>query len=105
MNQYERNGVHVDQCVECGGLFLDRGELDHLVKAEAIYYGEATAPAPAPALASARPSDSRYDDSRSDDSRYDGRRREPVPSDPRYDAKYAKKRKRRSFFEELLDFD
>jgi hypothetical protein len=34
MRQYERNRVLVDQCTGCGGLFLDRGELEHLVQAE-----------------------------------------------------------------------
>jgi uncharacterized protein len=26
MRTYERNGVHVDQCADCRGLFLDRGK-------------------------------------------------------------------------------
>ena len=34
MRQYERNGVHVDQCSDCRGIFLDRGELERLVDAE-----------------------------------------------------------------------
>src|SRR3981189_1492588 len=34
MRQYERNGVHVDQCTECRGIFLDRGELEKLIDAE-----------------------------------------------------------------------
>ncbi len=34
MRTYERNGVHVDQCTECRGIFLDRGELERLVDAE-----------------------------------------------------------------------
>jgi uncharacterized protein len=45
MRTYERNGIHVDQCTECRGLFLDRGELEHLVQAEGSYYGgEQSAP-------------------------------------------------------------
>src|SRR5215204_2055347 len=40
MHQYERNGVMVDQCTECKGLFLDRGELEKLVKAENGWYGD-----------------------------------------------------------------
>ena len=39
MRTYERNGIHVDQCSECRGLFLDRGELEHLVQAEGSFYG------------------------------------------------------------------
>src|SRR3954454_12523211 len=34
MRTYERNGVHVDQCADCRGIFLDRGELDRLIDAE-----------------------------------------------------------------------
>ncbi len=54
MRTYERNGIHVDQCTECRGLFLDRGELEHLVEAEGSFYGrggQAAPPAPAPAPA------------------------------------------------------
>ena len=38
MRTYERNGVHVDQCTECRGIFLDRGELDRLIDAENDYH-------------------------------------------------------------------
>ena len=45
MRSYERNGINVDQCTECRGLFLDRGELEHLVQAEGSFYGSSE-PAP-----------------------------------------------------------
>lgn len=49
MRSYERNRVHVDQCTGCGGLFLDRGELEALVAAEnAWHQTPAAAPAPTP---------------------------------------------------------
>lgn len=35
MRSYERNGITVDQCTGCKGIFLDRGELEHLLDAEA----------------------------------------------------------------------
>jgi uncharacterized protein len=38
MRSYERNGVTVDQCTECRGIFLDRGELDRLIDAESSHY-------------------------------------------------------------------
>jgi Zn-finger nucleic acid-binding protein len=38
MRSYERNGVTVDQCTECRGIFLDRGELERLVDAENTHY-------------------------------------------------------------------
>ena len=44
MRNYERNGVHVDQCTECRGIFLDRGELERLVDAETAWHGGAAAP-------------------------------------------------------------
>jgi Zn-finger nucleic acid-binding protein len=39
MRSYERNGVTIDQCTGCRGIFLDRGELERLVDAEGAYYG------------------------------------------------------------------
>lgn len=38
MRSYERNGVTVDQCTGCRGVFLDRGELEHLIDAENSHY-------------------------------------------------------------------
>ena len=37
MRNYERNGIHIDQCTECRGVFLDRGELELLMDAESAY--------------------------------------------------------------------
>src|SRR3712207_1121783 len=52
MRTYERNGVHVDQCADCRGIFLDRGELDRLIDAENSWHGSApeapTEPRPHP---------------------------------------------------------
>jgi uncharacterized protein len=39
MRRYERNEVIVDQCTECRGIFLDRGELERLMDAEGRHYG------------------------------------------------------------------
>lgn len=38
MRTYERSGVTVDQCVECRGIFLDRGELERLIDAEQSWH-------------------------------------------------------------------
>ena len=62
MRTYERNGVHVDQCAECRGIFLDRGELDRLIDAENAWNGGDDK------------RDARYDD-RYDDKYDDDRRR------------------------------
>ena len=45
MRTYERNGVHVDRCTECGGIYLDRGELERLITAESSYYAPDDRPA------------------------------------------------------------
>ena len=34
MQSYERNGVQIEQCERCRGIFLDRGELEQLIGAE-----------------------------------------------------------------------
>lgn len=44
MRTYERNDVHVDQCTECRGIFLDRGELERLVAAENAWHAAGSAP-------------------------------------------------------------
>lgn len=54
MHSYERNGITVDQCAECRGIFLDRGELEHLVAADS----RAHAPPPS---AAAPPRTESYD--------------------------------------------
>ena len=49
MRTYERSGITVDQCTECRGIFLDRGELERLVDAENAFNAASAAPAAAPA--------------------------------------------------------
>ena len=66
MRNYERNGVHVDQCTECRGIFLDRGELDRLIDAENAWHGGAAAAEPR----DDRDRDDRHRDDRDRD-RYD----------------------------------
>jgi len=76
MRFYERNGVTIEQCTECRGVFLDRGELERLIDAEAAY-----TPAPMPDVGR------REDD---DDRRY---------ADPRYNRRHG----RRGFLGDLFD--
>jgi uncharacterized protein len=80
MRNYERNGIVIDQCTGCRGVFLDRGELERLVDAEGTYYGE--------------------DDPRSDsrnDPRQEREREEHRGAPP-------KKKKKREFLSDFLDF-
>jgi Zn-finger nucleic acid-binding protein len=46
MRVYERSGVTVDQCTECRGIFLDRGELEKLFEAEANWNSRQAAGGP-----------------------------------------------------------
>jgi Zn-finger nucleic acid-binding protein len=82
MRAYERSGVTVDQCADCRGIFLDRGELEHLVDAEQGWQRSHSAPAPS----------DRYDRDRD---RYDD-------DHQRYSQGSQKKRKK-SFFDDLFD--
>lgn len=54
MRQYERSGITIDQCTECRGIFLDRGELEKLIDAEATW-SETQRPAAAPSAPAAPP--------------------------------------------------
>jgi len=47
----DRNGVEIDYCPKCRGVWLDRGELDKIIER----VGVAPAPAPAPAAAPVPP--------------------------------------------------
>lgn len=100
MRSYERSGVHVDQCAECRGIFLDRGELERLIDAENSWADRVTAQ-PAPPAAPAPPSQPGYA-SQPDYAM-------PPSYDQGYDRGYddyrGKKpyKKRKSFLEELFD--
>jgi len=93
MAQYERNRVLVDQCTECKGIFLDRGEFENLVEAEKAYYGSPlpTATAPAGDRSAQRPTSPRPNEERR--SYGDGCEDRPY-----------RKKKRSSVLEELFDF-
>jgi len=122
MAQYERNRVLVDQCTECKGIFLDRGEFENLVEAEKAYYGT---PVAAPSVPGDRPTDRaaavrpheerRYDERRNDQVRFDDHRYDERAHDDRSyeDRRYSRdgredrpyrKKRRSSMLEELLDF-
>ncbi|MEV6284365.1 zf-TFIIB domain-containing protein [Kribbella sp. NPDC051770] len=96
MRTYERSNVTVDQCTECRGIFLDRGELEKLVDAEVAYNGPQQQRAPEPRYEEKRYEEKRYDDRRYDnDRRYDDRNK--------YGQQYPQRKKKKSFFDELFD--
>lgn len=98
MRQYERSDVHVDQCTECRGIFLDRGELERLIDAETAFHATAVPAAARP------PAPAEYERERHESRGYESRGYESRGHDPRYDPHgYGHRKKRRSFFEELFD--
>jgi len=115
----ERQGVEIDYCPSCRGIWLDRGELDKILDRAAgapgpADPGPAAAPGgypPAPGYDGYRepgPRDGGYrepgyrDDRYRDDRRYDDRRHDDR-RDPR--SPYGRKKKRESWLGDLLDFD
>lgn len=78
----DRQGVEIDYCPQCRGVWLDRGELDKIIERAATAYTEKRRD---------------YDDD--DDDRYKERRYE---GDHQH---YPHHRKRKSFLGDMFDFD
>lgn len=123
----ERQGVEIDYCPTCRGVWLDRGELDKII--DRVGAAPAAAPAASPTSAPSAPwgdapvrepaapsaprqpehhyGDGTYGRDRYDDDRYRGRdpryddRRDPK-YDPRYDPR--RKKKDRDWLTDLFDF-
>ena len=81
MRSYERNGVTVDQCTGCRGIFLDRGELERLIDAEGSHY------------------EREYGERRE----HDGDRDREHRPESKHDDRKPKKSKKRSFLENMLE--
>ncbi|MBY9066381.1 zf-TFIIB domain-containing protein [Hyphomonas sp. WL0036] len=84
----ERNGVEIDYCPKCRGVWLDRGELDKIIDRAATVI-----PAPAPHPEAHRPEHYR-DEDRSH--RYD--------DDDDWKYRKGKRHRRDSFLSDLFDF-
>jgi len=77
----ERNGIEIDYCPQCRGVWLDRGELDKIIDRSVGLPQPAAAPQPQ------QPQQPQYDGYR----------------EPRQQQGYYKKRKRESWLSELFD--
>ncbi|MFF8983398.1 zf-TFIIB domain-containing protein [Streptomyces globisporus] len=55
MNTYNRNGVQIEQCSGCRGIFLDYGELESLTRLESQWAQQAPPAPPAPQAYPAAP--------------------------------------------------
>jgi uncharacterized protein len=97
MQTFNRQGIHIEQCAGCGGIFLDRGELEQIVLAEQRHYAAPSHPGG-------------YSDSPPP---YQGHHDSPPPYYPGHTPRqghysdspppYGHQRRRRSFLEELFD--
>ncbi len=82
-----RDGIEIDYCPECRGVWLDRGELDKLIER------------------SDRDDDDRYGDRDRDRDRDDRHYTDRDDRSRGDDPRYAKKKKRKGFFSELFEMD
>jgi Zn-finger nucleic acid-binding protein len=90
-----REGVEIDYCPQCRGVWLDRGELDKVIdRVNSSGLGRE----PEPVRAEPRP-EPRYEER----PRYDDRPKYDDRYDPRYDPR--RKKKKRGFLEDLFEFD
>lgn len=102
-----RDEVEIDYCPECRGVWLDRGELDKIIDRAATSLAANPAPPapPAPPREATRHDRERYDERRYDDRRHYDDRRYDSRSDDHGRYGTTKKRKRKSFLEDLFEFD
>ncbi|HEX9253065.1 MAG TPA: zf-TFIIB domain-containing protein [Ignavibacteriaceae bacterium] len=78
----ERQGVEIDYCPKCRGVWLDRGELDKIIeRTNEVYDNE-------------KPQN--YEDRNYENKKH--------YFDKKYDDDYYKRNKRKSFFNDLFDF-
>ena len=80
----ERQGIEIDYCPQCRGVWLDRGELDKIIERSEA----ASAPAPAPRASAPPPPQPEYRERGYDDRPY---------------GKPYKKNYKKSFLSELFD--
>lgn len=120
MDHVSRHGVEIDHCPQCGGVWLDRGELDHLIEAVrpiiALADPDPAPPSPPP------PSPPRAEPEAHDrGQRYAAEKPKPKPAarlddrkerrqpDPgkgrRYGGKFSKASRLKNILEEIFDFD
>jgi uncharacterized protein len=81
LQQTQRNGIEIDYCTQCKGVWLDRGELDKII-------AQST---PAPEYREERREYKKYDDDDDRDRRH-------------YDDDYKYKKKRGGLLGEIFDF-
>jgi Zn-finger nucleic acid-binding protein len=102
MKTYDRLGVHVEQCDNCKGIFLDKGELEQIVAAEEQYN------APPPPLDYGRQAPPPQQPYQPQQQPYRGRPDSPAPygrgySDSPSPYGYGGRKRKKSFLDQLFD--
>jgi Zn-finger nucleic acid-binding protein len=85
----ERQGIEIDFCPQCRGVWLDRGELDKIIERSGTFDREPVSPERVRHQGDYRPATQPYE-------RYD---------DDDYDQERHRGGRRRGWFGELFDFD
>jgi Zn-finger nucleic acid-binding protein len=89
----ERQGVEIDYCPQCRGVWLDRGELDKIIE-------KSTLSVPPSGVPGSREGERRYEDRRQDEGSHPGEH-----GGHGYDERYGgKKHKKKSFLGDIFDF-
>jgi uncharacterized protein len=82
----DRQGIEIDYCPQCRGVWLDRGELDKIIERSAADFAPAAKAAPQP-----QPQHQSY-------------QQQPFSSDNHgFGQGYGHKKRKKSFFEEIFD--
>jgi uncharacterized protein len=82
----ERQGVEIDYCPKCRGVWLDRGELDKILERSSAEL------------------DRSYDRDDDREGRYEGQRQERPYEDRGHEDRGQRHRKRKSFLSEIFEF-
>ena len=82
----DRQGIEIDYCPQCRGVWLDRGELDKIIERSAADTPSAASPSPQP------------------QPQHQGYQQQPYSSDQHgFGHGYGHKKRKKSFFEEIFD--
>lgn len=103
----DRNGVEIDYCPKCRGVWLDRGELDKIIERAGALGAPAAGPAAAAPLATRGGAVYQPEPPRpAAPPRQDDRSHAPRPwrDDDDDDDRYYRKKKRKDFLSDLFDF-
>lgn len=98
----ERQGIEIDYCPQCRGVWLDRGELDKIIE-RSVAGGPAGDAPRSRASEEARGDRGRYDREDDRDRRHEDDRRHDDHHDG--DDRHRHGRRRRGFLGDIFDFD